>query len=96
MSPARRSLTASPALFRRCPLCRVAALAIEARSQMHLCHVPLFLVREMSRHTSHRPLVRATQIVRGQRLRPPLSIRELSKASLSRYQLRRVRLFCIH
>jgi len=39
---------------------RVAALAIEASSQMHLRHTPLFLVREMARHVSHRPFVRAT------------------------------------
>lgn len=39
---------------------RVAGLAVEARSQMHLRHAPLFLVREMARHASHRPLVRAT------------------------------------
>ena len=39
---------------------RVAALAIEARSQMNLRHAPLMLVREMARHASHRPLVRST------------------------------------
>jgi len=39
---------------------RVAFLAIEARSQMYLRHVPLLLVREMTRHTSHRKFVRAT------------------------------------
>lgn len=39
---------------------RVAALAVEARSQMHLRHAPLFLVREMARHASHRSFVRAT------------------------------------
>lgn len=39
---------------------KVTALAVEARSQMHLRHAPLFLVREMARHTSHRHLVRAT------------------------------------
>lgn len=39
---------------------KVAALAVEARSQMHLRHAPLFLVREMARHASHRPFVRAT------------------------------------
>lgn len=39
---------------------RVAALAVEARSQMHLRHAPLLLVREMARHASHRPFVRAT------------------------------------
>lgn len=42
------------------PADRVAALAVEARSQMHLRHAPLFLVREMARHASHRPFVRAT------------------------------------
>jgi 60 kDa SS-A/Ro ribonucleoprotein len=39
---------------------RVAALAVEARSKMYLRHAPLFLVREMARHPSHRPHVRAT------------------------------------
>ena len=39
---------------------RVAALAVEARSLMHLRHTPLFLVREMVRHASHRPFVRST------------------------------------
>lgn len=39
---------------------KVAALAVEARTQMHLRHAPLFLVREMARHASHRPFVRAT------------------------------------
>lgn len=48
------------ALVPAVPADRVAALAIEARSQMHLRHAPLFLVREMARHASHRPLVRAT------------------------------------
>lgn len=47
-------------LVPKVPADRVAALAVEARSQMHLRHVPLFLVREMARHASHRPLVRAT------------------------------------
>jgi hypothetical protein len=37
---------------------KVAAIAIEARSQMHLRHVPLLLVREMARHKSHRIAVR--------------------------------------
>lgn len=47
-------------LVPKVPADRVAALAVEARSQMHLRHAPLFLVREMARHASHRPLVRAT------------------------------------
>lgn len=38
----------------------VAAMAIDARSQMHLRHVPLLLVREMARHRSHRRAVRST------------------------------------
>lgn len=42
------------------PAATVAAIAIEARTQMHLRHAPLFLVREMARHASHRPFVRAT------------------------------------
>jgi 60 kDa SS-A/Ro ribonucleoprotein len=39
---------------------RVAALAIEARVQMKLRHAPLFLVREMARHATHRGLVAET------------------------------------
>jgi hypothetical protein len=39
---------------------RVAALAIEAREQMKLRHVPLLLVREMARHKTHRGLVAET------------------------------------
>src|SRR6202021_2648092 len=39
---------------------RVAALAIEARTAMKLRHVPLLLVREMARHTTHRALVAET------------------------------------
>ena len=39
---------------------RVSAMAVEARSQMHLRHAPLLLVREMARHPSHRPHVAAT------------------------------------
>lgn len=38
----------------------VAQIAVEARSNMHLRHVPLLLVREMARHRSHRSEVRAT------------------------------------
>jgi len=36
---------------------KVAALAIEARSEMHLRHVPLWIVRQMARHKTHRGLV---------------------------------------
>ncbi|HEX8811757.1 MAG TPA: TROVE domain-containing protein, partial [Terracidiphilus sp.] len=39
---------------------RVAALAVEAREQMKLRHVPLLLVREMARHATHRMLVAET------------------------------------
>src|SRR6201993_2992352 len=39
---------------------RVAALAIEARERMKLRHAPLFLVREMARHATHRALVAET------------------------------------
>src|SRR5690349_14459666 len=40
---------------------KVAAIAIEARSQMHLRHVPLLIVREMARASKeHRALVAAT------------------------------------
>lgn len=39
---------------------KVAAIAVEARSQMNLRHAPLMLVREMARHASHRKYVRAT------------------------------------
>ena len=39
---------------------RVAALAVEAREQMTLRHVPLLLVREMARHQTHRALVSET------------------------------------
>lgn len=35
----------------------VAALAVQARREMNLRHVPLLLVREMARHPSHRPFV---------------------------------------
>lgn len=38
----------------------VAAIAVEARSQMNLRHVPLLLVREMARHPIHRALVADT------------------------------------
>jgi len=39
---------------------QVAALAIEARERMKLRHAPLFLVREMARHATHRALVAET------------------------------------
>lgn len=39
---------------------KVAAIAVEARSQMYLRHAPLMLVREMARHKSHRSFVRQT------------------------------------
>jgi 60 kDa SS-A/Ro ribonucleoprotein len=39
---------------------KVAALAVEAREAMKLRHAPLFLVREMARHVSHRGLVAET------------------------------------
>jgi hypothetical protein len=39
---------------------KVAALAVEAREQMKLRHVPLLLVREMARHKTHRALVSET------------------------------------
>lgn len=37
-----------------------ASIAVEARSKMHLRHVPLLLVREMVRHESYRPWVART------------------------------------
>jgi hypothetical protein len=39
---------------------KVAALAVEAREAMKLRHMPLFIVREMARIPSHRPLVAET------------------------------------
>src|SRR5580704_2375584 len=39
---------------------KVAALAVEARTNMKLRHVPLLLVREMARHATHRSLVAQT------------------------------------
>jgi len=39
---------------------KVAAMAVEAREQMKLRHAPLFLVREMARHETHRPYVADT------------------------------------
>lgn len=38
----------------------VASIAIEAREKMKLRHAPLFLVREMARHKTHRPFVAET------------------------------------
>jgi 60 kDa SS-A/Ro ribonucleoprotein len=46
---------------------KVAALAVEAREQMKLRHVPLLLVREMARHKTHRSLVADTLAVVIQR-----------------------------
>jgi 60 kDa SS-A/Ro ribonucleoprotein len=40
----------------------VAALAVDARTAMKLCHAPLFLVREMARHATHRGLVAETLV----------------------------------
>ena len=37
------------ALIAQCKPADVAALAVEARSRMHLRHLPLFLVRELAR-----------------------------------------------
>jgi len=39
---------------------KVAALAVEAREAMKLRHAPLYLVREMARHATHRGLVAET------------------------------------
>jgi Mg-chelatase subunit ChlD len=39
---------------------KVAALAVEARERMKLRHAPLYLVREMARHPTHRALVGET------------------------------------
>ncbi|HTX42495.1 MAG TPA: TROVE domain-containing protein [Acidobacteriaceae bacterium] len=39
---------------------KVAALAVEAREAMKLRHAPLYLVREMARHATHRGLVSET------------------------------------
>lgn len=39
---------------------KVALMAIEAREQMKLRHVPLFVVREMARHEAYRPYVETT------------------------------------
>lgn len=40
----------------------VAALAVEARSEMNLRHAPLLVVREMARHETHRPFVADTLV----------------------------------
>jgi len=48
------------ALVAKTPADRVAALAIEAREQMHLRHVPLFLVRELARIKGNGALVEET------------------------------------
>ncbi len=47
-------------LVPRVPAEKVAALAVEARERMKLRHAPLFLVREMARHATHRRLVGET------------------------------------
>lgn len=39
---------------------KVAAIATIARTDMHLRHVPLLLVREMARYDTHRPYVEST------------------------------------
>jgi 60 kDa SS-A/Ro ribonucleoprotein len=39
---------------------KVAAIAVEAREKMKLRHMPLFLVREMARHDTHRTFVADT------------------------------------
>jgi 60 kDa SS-A/Ro ribonucleoprotein len=41
---------------------KVASLAVEAREKMKLRHAPLFLVREMARHATHRKLVAETLV----------------------------------
>jgi hypothetical protein len=48
------------ALVAQCTPEDVAALAIEARTQMQLRHVPLLLVRELARVKGHGPLVERT------------------------------------
>ncbi|HET6936536.1 MAG TPA: TROVE domain-containing protein [Candidatus Angelobacter sp.] len=47
-------------LVAKVPAEKVAALAVEARTQMKLRHAPLLLVREMARLASHRHLVADT------------------------------------
>jgi hypothetical protein len=47
-------------LVLKCEPEAVAALAIQARSEMNLRHIPLLMVREMARHKSHRPFVAKT------------------------------------
>lgn len=39
---------------------KVAAMAIEAREKMKLRHAPLWVVREMARHATHKPFVAST------------------------------------
>ena len=48
------------ALVPRVEAATVAALAVEARTKMKLRHVPLLLVREMARYSTHRALVAET------------------------------------
>lgn len=60
----------------------VAAIAIEAREQMKLRHMPLFLVREMARHEAYRPFVADTLtrvIQRGDELAEFLALYWLDK-----------------
>lgn len=47
-------------LVPRVEAAKVAALAVEAREAMKLRHAPLYLVREMARHATHRGLVAET------------------------------------
>src|SRR5579864_2956878 len=47
-------------LVSQVPAEKVAALAVEAREKMKLRHVPLLLVREIARLSTHRRLVAAT------------------------------------
>jgi hypothetical protein len=49
-------------LVPRVEAAKVAALAVEARTNMKLRHVPLLLVREMARHATHRSLVAQTLV----------------------------------
>ena len=54
-------------LIPKVPAEKVATLAVEAREQMKLRHAPLFLVREMARHKTHRRLVADTleRVIQG-------------------------------
>lgn len=47
-------------LVPKCDPLFVASLAVEARTQMYLRHVPLLLVVEMAKHDAHKKFVRAT------------------------------------